>query len=59
MRRIFFLLSFSAVLCARAAEVTGPDGRLKVNVDVADGVPCYSVTYDGKTFIGNSPLGFT
>lgn len=59
MGRIFFLLSFSAVLCAQAAEVTGPDGRLKVNVDVADGVPCYSVTYDGKTFIGNSPLGFT
>ena len=55
------ILSFLACLAvtAQAAEIAGPDGRLKVNVDISGGIPSYSVTYDGKTFIGNSPLGFT
>lgn len=40
-----------------SASVSGPDGRLTVNVDVAGGAPVYSVSYDGKTIIGDSPLG--
>ena len=45
------ILSFLACLAvtAQAAEIAGPDGRLKVNVDISGGLPSYSVTYDGKT----------
>lgn len=56
------LLTVIAVAAAFSAEaavnVTGPDGKLVVTTDVAAGVPQYSVTYDGKQLIEQSPLGF-
>ena len=35
-----------------------PDARLKLDFQLQDGKPVYSVTYDGKTVLENSPLGF-
>ena len=43
---------------AQQAAVTGPDSRLKLDFQLQDGKPVYSVTYDGKTVLENSPLGF-
>ena len=43
---------------AQQAAVTGPDARLKLDFQLQDGKPVYSVTYDGKTVLENSPLGF-
>lgn len=44
-------------LMALAAEVTSPDGRIMVTVDTPDGVPTYSMTFDGKTVVRPSHLG--
>ena len=43
---------------AQQATVSGPDSRLKVNFSVSQGMPMYAVTYDEKTILENSPLGF-
>ena len=43
---------------AQTAKVSGPDGKLNVDFNLNGGVPQYSVTYDGKQVIENSPLGF-
>ncbi|MBR1379513.1 MAG: glycoside hydrolase family 97 catalytic domain-containing protein [Bacteroidaceae bacterium] len=48
----------SAALMAQVATVQSPDQRLKVNVDLNDGIPSYNVVYDGKQMLENSPLGF-
>ena len=56
------LLGVLALLASQAfaqqAVVTGPDSRLKLDFQLQDGKPVYSVTYDGKTVLENSPLGF-
>lgn len=53
------VIMMGALSCAaQIATVSGPDGRLKVNVDVKDGKPVYSITYDGKQMLDESPLGF-
>lgn len=44
-------------MAANAAIVSGPDGRLTVTTALADGMPTYTVSYDGKTILENSPLG--
>ena len=49
------LLAVSGVLTAQ--EVQGPDGALKVNVELKDGSPVYSVHYNNKIFLEPSPLG--
>lgn len=41
-----------------AENIAGPDGRLVLTVDVADGKPTYAVSYDGATILEPSPLGF-
>lgn len=46
------------VSAASAAIVKSPDGRLVLTTSLKDGSPFYSVTYDGKTILENSPLGF-
>ena len=43
---------------AQLATVTGPDSRLKVNFNLQKGTPVYAVTYNGKTILEDSPLGF-
>ncbi|MBU3834514.1 MAG: glycoside hydrolase family 97 N-terminal domain-containing protein, partial [Candidatus Phocaeicola merdigallinarum] len=56
---LFSLLFAGAVQAfAQQAVVTGPDSRLKLDFQLQDGKPVYSVTYDGKTVLENSPLGF-
>lgn len=50
------LLAFA--LPATAITVDSPDGRLKLTVGSDAGAPAYSLSYDGKTIIENSPLGF-
>ena len=49
------LLGVLALLASQAfaqqAVVTGPDSRLKLDFQLQDGKPVYSVTYDGKTVL--------
>jgi len=52
------MLSCAAPLGAQPLSVTGPDGRLRVDIDLHDGKPTYAVSYDGKTMLETSPLGF-
>ncbi len=49
------LAAFS--LAANAVEVKSPDGKVAVDFDVKNGVPTYSMTFDGKTVIKPSTLG--
>lgn len=44
-------------LAANAVEVKSPDGKVAVDFDVKNGVPTYSMTFDGKTVIKPSTLG--
>lgn len=48
----------SVMAFGQTATVSGPDGRLKVDIDVKGGKAVYSVTYDGKQMLAESPLGF-
>lgn len=52
----FALLASQAL--AQSITVTGPNMRLKVDLAVNGGIPMYSVSYDGKTILEKSPLGF-
>ncbi|MDX1667089.1 MAG: glycoside hydrolase family 97 N-terminal domain-containing protein, partial [Saprospiraceae bacterium] len=63
--RIFAFLFISVLLlsCARETEfinrVASPDGKLEVEVLLTDeGAPRYMATYEGKTIIDTSALGF-
>lgn len=42
---------------AQQTTVYGPDSMLRVDIDVKVGKPVYSVKYDGKTMLDESPLG--
>lgn len=53
-----FLLNCVAI-AASAATVSSPDSRLVVTTSLDSGIPQYSVAYDGKTILLDSPLGFT
>lgn len=58
MKKIVLLSALLAVSGALTAqEVQGPDGALKVNVELKDGSPVYSVHYNNKIFLEPSPLG--
>lgn len=59
--RLFFAAISSLALATplAAAEVSSPDGRIKVEMEVdGDGVPYYRVERDGKEIIAESDLGF-
>jgi alpha-glucosidase len=60
MRLLLAAVSMLAVATPlAAAEVSSPDGRIKVEVEVdGDGVPFYRIERDGKDLIANSDLGF-
>lgn len=45
------------IIFSQEAVATSPDSNLKVKVLTEDGTPYYTVTYKGKTFLENSPLG--
>jgi hypothetical protein len=60
--RILLLICFCSVIwlqsyAQNAATVSGPDGHLKLNVSVKNGLPVYSVMYKGKVMLEDSPLG--
>ena len=38
-------------------QLGSPDGRTQVTIAVTDGVPTYSVAYDGNVMVAPSPLG--
>lgn len=58
-QRLFYALALLASQAlAQSITVTGPDTRLKVDLAVNGGIPLYSVSYDGKTILEKSPLGF-
>ena len=62
MNRISISLAALALLSSgqvSALDIAGPDGRLVVNVEGRDGLPVYSLTYDGATLLSESPLGLT
>jgi len=62
MKKVFFALCFlSSVAISRGQQVTvsSPDKLLQLTVAVIDSVAVYSVTYNGKTMLENSPLGLT
>ncbi|WP_029273705.1 glycoside hydrolase family 97 protein [Flavobacterium sp. KJJ] len=48
---------FSFLNINAQSVVKSPDGKLKVFLSVSNGLPLYSVTYNEKTFLENSPLG--
>ena len=56
-----YILNLCILLSANAwaapVSVQSPDGRLRVDTDILNGQPIYSVSYDGNSFIENSPLG--
>ncbi|WP_320113627.1 glycoside hydrolase family 97 catalytic domain-containing protein [Draconibacterium orientale] len=53
---IFFILIIGPVT-AQQNQLTSPDGKLVVSVEIKNGVPVYGVLLNGKTFIKESPLG--
>lgn len=60
MRRSIVLIIISfLVTCVygQDASVTSPDGLLKVDIFVDEGVPMYSASYKGKVMLEKSPLG--
>ena len=57
---LLFLLATACVPAwAQDASVCSPDSLLKVEISVDGGRPSYTVKYKGKTFLEESPLGFT
>jgi Glycoside hydrolase 97/Glycosyl-hydrolase 97 N-terminal/Glycosyl-hydrolase 97 C-terminal, oligomerisation len=59
MKKLIVLccLLISSAMISQNAEVVSPDGKLKVNVSVENGKTVYSVAYNNKVMIENSPLG--
>ncbi|WP_312900855.1 glycoside hydrolase family 97 protein [Chryseobacterium taichungense] len=55
------LLAFSILIMntvfAQVAEISSPDGKLKLNVFSENGKALYNVTFQGKTMLDKSPLG--
>lgn len=61
MKKLFFALGLLLVCTIGAdageKQITGPDGKLSVTVSDADGMPTYSICYNGILFLESSPLG--
>ena len=61
MKRILsiFCIMLFALKFAGAEEknITSPEGKLNVTVLMENGVPFYSISYNDKVFLSNSPLG--
>ncbi|MCM1020788.1 MAG: glycoside hydrolase family 97 protein [Muribaculum sp.] len=51
------MLSTFSTAVADNTKISGPDGKLVVELTVDNGAPSYTVTYDGKTILEPSPLG--
>ncbi|MGE4514385.1 MAG: glycoside hydrolase family 97 catalytic domain-containing protein [Chryseobacterium sp.] len=63
MIKLFFKLSlaFSILIVntvfAQVAEISSPDGKLKLNVFSDNGKALYNITFQGKIMLEKSPLG--
>ena len=56
---LFLAGTFALPLSAQDVVVEGPDGKLQVALDCPEGgAPSYTVTYNGKQMLEDSPLGF-
>jgi alpha-glucosidase len=55
---LLFAVIFSCQPSEEQTEITSPNGQLKVRFHLQKGIPYYSVTYRGETFIADSRLGF-
>lgn len=53
----FILLIIIGYTNAAEKQVTSPDGKLVVSVAADNGKPTFSVTYNGKVFLKQSPIG--
>lgn len=58
MNRFTFIPCLLAAFAAGAVNVGSPDGRLVLTLGTEADAPVYSIAYDGKTILENSPLGF-
>jgi len=59
MRTKLLSLFFVGVSCiAQDATVSSPDGKLKLDFNLRNGVPTYCISYDGQQALMDSPLGF-
>ncbi|MCM1067338.1 MAG: glycoside hydrolase family 97 protein [Muribaculaceae bacterium] len=51
------ILTLALAGTASAADVLSPDGRTRLSVELIDGCPVYSVSYDGEVMLEPSKLG--
>ena len=62
MKHLFFALlatfAFASAAMATDEQVTSPDGRLILTLSADNGVAEYAISYDGKTMMLPSRLGF-
>ena len=60
MKKLFLLASLLMAfgISAEAGDITSPNGQIKVNFTLDGTMPTYSVTYQGKTIIKPSRLGY-
>ncbi|SHJ55638.1 Glycoside hydrolase 97 [Tangfeifania diversioriginum] len=54
---LFFMTISSAVFSQQAAEIASPNGHLQLSVLMENDKPVYTVSYNGKSMLENSPLG--
>ena len=60
LKLIYGCLLFSFFLANAQSQqslISSPDGKLKVKLSVNNGVAAYSVSYNGKAYLEQSPLG--
>ena len=59
MKKTLLFLCTMLTLCASAQQITvqSPDGKIAITLDNQDQLT-YSVSFQGKTVIAPSPLGF-
>ena len=53
-----FFLCISMSLFSQKEQITGPNTKLQLNVEMIDGKPVYSVSYEEIIVIEKAPLGF-
>jgi alpha-glucosidase len=59
--RIIIIITFLGMMgaaCSNNTVVSSPDGSIKVNFKVENGIPSYNIERDGKEIIKPSRLGF-
>jgi hypothetical protein len=54
---VLWVCLFSFFKLSAQSIVRSPDGKLKVSVSISNGMPLYSISYNEKMFLENSPLG--